>query len=184
MKLLNLRRILLIGFLVSSVFAEDISADRPAKKFNAADLFNFIAGTSPLYVEDGWNDGLTPAERWKNQMKENGLKDLSSTTWNIIDQTGELRVSAYFLKSKISFFVSFFPIDQNPMPAPILSALISKAESTSTDEANIIELMFPSITSNTNRHVVSKRDSMQIRLQNGVLVKQSKWIECTIRLNE
>ena len=184
MKQLNLRWIFLIGLLGGSVLAEDVSANQPDKKFSAADLFNLISNTSPLYVEDGWNDGLTPAERWKNQIKENGLKDLSETTWNIVDKTGELRVSAYFLKSKISFFVSFFPIDQNPMPAPILSALISKAESTSTDEASIIELMFPSIISNTNRHRVSKRDSMQIRLQNGVLVKQSKSIECTARIKE
>jgi len=181
MKLLNLRWILLIGLLVGSVLAEDVSADRPAKKFSAADLFNLISNTSPLSIGKGWNDGLTPPERWKNQMKEMGLKFLTNERGNIADQTGELRVEAYFLSDKISFFIDFYPADLNPIPAPILTSLISKAESSSADLASALELRFPAVESSTDEHLVSKTTYMKIQLQRGILTSQSKLITCSVR---
>ena len=106
MKLLNLRLIFLIEFLVGSVFAVDLAANQPIKKINVADLFNVIVETSPLSISKDWNDELTPPERWKKQMKEYGLKyekyDFSDS-WNIADQTGGLRVWAHFLNDYIIF---------------------------------------------------------------------------------
>ena len=184
MKLLNLRWIVLIGFLVGSVLAVDLAANQPVKKYNAAQLFDFIANTSPLLISQSWNDGLAPRERWNKKMKENGLEYVSSDTWNIADQTGVLRASALFLNDKVIFILRFFPVDRNPIPAPILSALMSKAESTSTEEASTIELNFKSILSSTNEHLVSKSEYMQIQLQGGILLRQSKYVECTVRKKE
>ena len=179
MNLLNLRWIFLIGLIAGSVLAEEIAAKRTINKFNAADLFSLIADQAPLFVGKGWNDGLTQPERWRKKMKEDGLKDFSSDTWNIVDQTGELRVSAYFLKDKISFFVYFFPADHNPIPAALLSTLLSKAESSSTDEASTIELNFPSEIKSNDEYLVSKTGYMKIKLQSGILASQSKLIECS-----
>jgi hypothetical protein len=53
MNLLNLRWILLIGLLVGSVLAEDVSADRPAKKFSAADLFNLVGPEKRPFTPHG-----------------------------------------------------------------------------------------------------------------------------------
>ena len=184
MKLMNLQWILLIGLLGGSVLAEDVSANQTAKKFSAADLFNLISNTSPLYIGKGWNDGLTPAERWKNQMKEVGLKFLTNEMGNIADQTGDLRVKAYFLSDKISFFIDFYPADLNPIPAPILTSLISKAESSSADLASALELRFPAGESSTDEHLVIKTTYMKIQLQRGILTTQSKLIECTARIKE
>lgn len=174
------RYISLTLILAASVFGADSTVVKPAEKnVEAEQLFSLLAKTSPLVLGNGWNDGAEPRERWEKMVKNHGLKSFRSDSWNIVDHTGELRVMAFFLDNKTSFFLYFFPADQKPIPAPLLTTLLGKAESSSMDEANTIELAFPS----TNREVsgtafVAREASyMTIRLQSGILMRQGKIVE-------
>lgn len=161
----------------ASIFAADASLDRPAKQtFEAEQLFGFLAAIAPLTVSGHWNDGLSPSTRWEKTMRDRGLSPIDGG-WIIRDQTGQLRVDSFFLEEDTTFHFQFFPSDRTPLPAPILTALLTKAESSSLGDANTIELIFTETSQPSLRGLaVRKREYMAIRLQGGQLIRQTKHV--------
>lgn len=169
-----------IIFANATLFAVQSSANSSKDTIAADHLFTLLADTSGLVLGNGWKDGSTPKARWEKMLGDHGLKKAGDETWSLVDQTGELRVMTFFLADETSFFLHFFPADQKPIPAPLLTTLLAKAESSSPAEANTIELAFsasPSRDIPGTNLAARETGYMTIRLQAGVLVRQSKIIK-------
>ena len=191
-----LRTLLVFVLLAAAGFAEkkntvdggDASAQSRRYSIDAQDLFELLAKICPNLLSNGWNDGLTSETRMEKQLADYGLTRAATSSpltsfepWTITDRTGTISVNAIFMEDNVNFYLRFFPPNHDSIPEPILKSLLSKAIYSSLGKGNVMELQFSvedcGVVSDGS-YAVSETGYMNIKLQNGVLISQSKIIKC------